>query len=365
MQIGIVGAGAIGSMLAHRFARAGHDVTVFARGSRLDALTSAGGILRARSRRGGAIDEIRITARAFDPTMTSELLIVAIRRQHAGDILDAVSRSNARRIMFAFNTAGPLARFRDAVGAERFSWCFPAAIAALENEVVSYSIVSAWLRPLQITTLGGIAGTRVSGVADLRSMFVEAGFPCVVHPDMESWLRSHAAMMAPLIACGLLARRSGALSFRDAVLASTAMREGFELVRRNSSQIAPRNMAALAAIPARAIASMLWLAFRVPGVRGSLATGGALAEAAALLDDLRELGDSRALTALHDVVAAIDPTDISPHHDLEAAVRATARRSRGAIAGLLRAPRQTAARSRTSPPAARQRRRHRGCSMRG
>ncbi|MGZ5969462.1 MAG: ketopantoate reductase family protein [Polyangiales bacterium] len=304
MQIVILGAGAIGTLFAYRFARAGHDVTLIARGGRLGALRRSQGVLRVKALAGGATDDVRITVRdELDATATPDLLLVTVRRQHADELLDTVARSNARRIMFMFNAADGLSRFRDAVGRERFSWGFPAAIARLEDDVLSWAVVPAWLRALQITTIGGLRDFEPPGLAELQSLFVEAQVPCVTCVDMESWLRTHAAFMAPLIACGLLSR-ARALPLRDASLVARAMRDGFRLVRRGGSRVTPWNMAVFSHVPAFMTGVVLWLAFHLAGVRASVGGEHARGEVLAMLDDLRALSanDSSNLSLLRSAV---------------------------------------------------------------
>ena len=58
MQIAIIGPGGIGSTFAFRLSRAGHDVTVIARGRRLEQLRGDGAIVTADGQRAG----IRVAA---------------------------------------------------------------------------------------------------------------------------------------------------------------------------------------------------------------------------------------------------------------------------------------------------------------
>lgn len=290
MKISILGAGAIGTLFAYRFVRAGHDVTIVARGARLEALRKAEGVVAVRHALSGAKDEVNVSVSdTLDGEPAPDLLLVAVRRQHADAVLAAVARSPAARIMFMFNVAADLSRFRDAVGAERFSWGFPAAVAGFDGDVLVYSVVPALLRPLQITTIGGLEGLEPPGLAELRGLLSGARIPSVVCSDMESWLKTHAAFMAPLISAALLARKARALTWADARLAARAMDAGFRAVRRAGSRLLPWNMALLRGVPTGLKTFALWLAFRFEGLRAALGGEHARGEADAMLVDLEAL----------------------------------------------------------------------------
>lgn len=299
MRITVIGAGAIGTLLAYRFTRAGHEVTLVARGARLEELRRTRGVLRARERRGLGVATVAI-ASGLDLDAGEDLLLVTVRRQHADALLEEIVRSRARRIMFAFNTAGGLARFRDAVGVARFAWGFPAAIARLDDGVLVYRIVPGWLRALQITMIGG------ASVEALAALFVATGFPTRTSGDLEPWLATHAAVMAPMIASGVLAS-AGRLARADAALVAAALRDGLERVGARATPMGPR---VLRRLPTGVIAFALRCAFGFTRVRASVGGAHAGDEALAMLDDLDALPGGEAIGRLRAVLERSRP---SPH----------------------------------------------------
>ncbi len=307
MEIAILGAGAIGSLFAYRFARAGHAVTLVARGARLAELRRDARV-RVRRLPGQQTDEAAVAvADTLDPARRWDLVLVTVRGQQADAALIAQLRaSSARQLMFMFNTARDLTALRDSLGRERVLWGFPAAIARLGDDgVLAYSIVPAALRFAQITTLGGLADYLPPGLPAMKTLFVEAGFPVAVCADMSAWLKTHAAFMMPLMAAGLLASGRGGLRWREARLLAAAMREGFALVRSAHLRVTPANMALLGRVPGRLIAGVLWLAFRLARVRASLAGGHARGEASAVLAELRQLGPPAGSEHLTELATAI------------------------------------------------------------
>jgi 2-dehydropantoate 2-reductase len=233
-------------------------------------------------------------ADAIDPSTRPDLLVVTVRRQHADAILSEVAASGALRVMFMFNIADDLSRFRDAVGRERFSWGFPAAVARLDGDVLRFSVVPSVLRSLQITTLGGLKDHTPLDLELLLRLFRDAGIPSVPCADMESWLKTHAAFMAPLMSAGALAARPEGLNWASARLVANAMRSGFLAVSKSGARIVPSNMALLHHVPTAVKTFALWGLFRFRRVRESLAGDHARGEAEAMLHDLETLSETDA-----------------------------------------------------------------------
>ncbi|WP_157901063.1 hypothetical protein [Streptomyces davaonensis] len=131
----------------------------------------------------------------------------------------------------------------------------------------------------------------------IRDAFRAAGFPTVCSTDIDGWLKTHAAYMAPIIAMGCLpprpARRPG-LKFKDAMDLAAAVGEGFAAVRHSGTRLSPLNMRTLDRMPQELRALLLWSAFCTPMARHSLAShsGAAPGEVAALLNELQALGRS-------------------------------------------------------------------------
>jgi 2-dehydropantoate 2-reductase len=241
MQIAIIGPGGIGSTFAFQLSTAGHDVTVVARGSRLEQLRRDEAIVTTDGERA----TVRV-ADELDATTAWDLVLVTVLVSQVGVLLPTLSRSSAKTVMFMFNTFGSLERLRDAVGPKRFAFGFPAAVASLSEGRLSSSI----LRRGMSTTVTDPVWAKV---------FNEAGIPATVHPDMESWLRTHAAVIVPLaIAGGIADRRGSGLSKGESVQLARAMDEGFRLVRHLGNSITPAPMAVVERMPVRALAALVW-----------------------------------------------------------------------------------------------------------
>jgi 2-dehydropantoate 2-reductase len=281
MKIAILGAGAIGSTFAWYLSRAGHDVTVVARGARLLWLQNERAIVRQDGERAN------VTVAASLETATDwDLVLVTVLATQVDAVLPVLRASSAGRVMFMFNTFERLEPLRDAVGAERFHFGFPGGVFTLLIDGKIRSRVR--------------AGTTVDDVA-FAELFAAAGIPTAVERDMQSWLRSHAAMVAPLMSIGVLVHKRGSgATWGESRAHARAFAAGFELVRAHGHPILPTAVSVLARLPRILVTPLFWLLSRTK-----------------MLDDLGRLGSaeprmlidmmSRAAPALAAPLVAIRP----------------------------------------------------------
>lgn len=256
MKIAVIGPGGIGSTFALYLARAGHEVTVVARGKRLEQLQHDRAIVTSTGERAA----VEVSA-ALDPSIAYDLVLVTVLASQVEAVLPALARCAARQVMFMFNTFEPLARLRDAVGATRFAFGFPAILASLEAGRLTSQVMS---RPLTTTVTD----------AGWARRFTDAGIRTVTHPDMESWLRTHAAFVVPAMVASVIShQRQAGVSWREARELARAMAEGFRLVKELGNTITPPPMGTLSRLPEDAVAALLWAMSRVPAMRKAGAAG--------------------------------------------------------------------------------------------
>ncbi|MBL8921790.1 MAG: ketopantoate reductase family protein [Myxococcaceae bacterium] len=284
----VVGAGAIGSALALYLSRAGHQVTVVARGERLRQLRADGAIVTTRGE--------RAPVHVADEVAPADLLLVPVRPWQVDALLPPL-RAAASPVMFMFNAWTGVPALRDAVGRERFAWGFPAIVAALRAGKLEARVVPRALARLQITSLGALPDFRPAWLDGWAATFTAAGIPTVECDDMQAWLATHAAVMGPLMAAGVIATKRG-LSSTEARAVVDAWRAGFTLVRARGLEVTPGALASLINAPAPLLSALLWLASRV-GALAPLGDNGA--------DEPRFLLDAMAGDGLATVLNDLTP----------------------------------------------------------
>lgn len=248
MKIAVLGPGAIGSTFAFQLARAGHEVTLVARGSRLEELKREAAVVKTSGERA----PVEVWA-SLDPSAAFDLVLVTVLAPQVAATLPALSASSARKVMFMFNTFDSIAPLREAVGAERFAFGFPGGVFCLLKE----GRIEPTIR----------RGTTVSD-AEIAELFSAAEIPTVVDDDMQSWLRSHAAMVYPLMAIGVRAvARAGGISWREAGLHADAFAAGMRIVRETGSDVRPGGLVAALRTPRFVMAGLMWLMSRTKTLR--------------------------------------------------------------------------------------------------
>lgn len=243
-----------------RLALAGHDVTVVARGSRLEMLRSDGAIVTVTGQ--------RIPVRISDSIPSCDLVIVPVRPWQVEAVLPML-RACGAPLMFMFNEWRRVQALREAVGRERFAWGFPAIVAALRDGKLEAQVVPRALERVQITTIGALRDFRPAWLDGWAKAFTDAGIPTVECSDMEAWLATHAAVMAPLMA-GAQTR----LTWSGARVVVEAWREGVRLVRARGLEVTPSAIDGLVRTPAWLLTFALWLVAKF-GALSSLADNGA------------------------------------------------------------------------------------------
>src|SRR5208282_2469170 len=99
---------------------AGHDVTLVARGARLDKLTRDGGVIATSPPTTPTPARVTV-ATAVDPSCAWDLVLVTVLAHQLDAALLGVLKScpDSTTVMFMFNTFAALDEYRNAVGASR------------------------------------------------------------------------------------------------------------------------------------------------------------------------------------------------------------------------------------------------------
>lgn len=240
MKIAIYGTGPIGSTFALHLSRAGHEVTCIARGPRLAQLRAEGAIVTVDGARAAVTP-----AETLEPAIPFDLVIVTVLAHKVDAILPALKASAARTIMFMFNQFEPLSRLSDAIGRERVAFGFPAILATLEDGKLRSRIVT-------------VGQKTIATEQRWAELFTSAGIATDVEPEMQSWLRTHAALIVVVMAMAVNTHERGApLRFGEAGRYVDALREGLDLVERLGDRVTPATVRALRALPRPVLAGIL------------------------------------------------------------------------------------------------------------
>lgn len=270
LKIAVLGTGSIGSAFAFQLATTGrHDVTVIARpGSpRLAQLQRDNAIIRTSGDRA----EVHVSD-TLDEQTPYDLVIVTLLAHQVDSVLPQLQRSAARCILFMFNNFDP-ERLQAALGPDRSAFGMPFIQASLTLDG-------------KVNATIGAAGQK-SKLSHQRwvDVFIAAGLPAILEPNMLLWLRCHVPLCIAFESVSVAGvRRGTGASWSESMILARGVHESFTLIKRLGFKIYPAGKSLLLAAPASAIAATLFSMSRVRSFRELLATGAP--ECRALVDVL-------------------------------------------------------------------------------
>ena len=283
LRVLVFGAGVLGSFYAARLARAGHDVTVVARGRRYRDLVEHGIVLE----RFDTGERTAIPVPVADRMPTEDpfdVCLVLVRKTQLADALPVLATgAGVAAFLFMVNTAeGPRAMI-DAVGGERVLLGF--ANAGGERDGYLVRVMEARRAAVTLGELDGVRSDRLERVA---AAFGDAGLRVAISADMDAWLRYHVALVAPFANALYAAGADNVALANDPPmvrLVLRAVREGIGVVRAHGFDVEPR-----------ALRLLLWLpdAVLVPLLRRKIAS------------PIMDIGGVRHAVAARDEMTALD-----------------------------------------------------------
>lgn len=259
-RILIFGAGVIGSIYGGKLSLAGHDISILARNKRLEELKQNGLQLKSNNQ-----DEI-IKPKA---TIISELssddiydyIFVILRKDHLIDAMPVLSQNKSKNFVFMVNTPLGYGEWINALGADRIIPAFPGAGGKIENGVVYYTLTNRLIQP---TTLGEINGIKTLRIMEIVKILTNAGFSTSISCNMDSWQKSHVAMVCP-IAYGIYFDGGNNYTFaknKDAIKQMVlALRESYSFLKKSGFGIVPAKMNLFRLIPIRILNMLIPLVF--------------------------------------------------------------------------------------------------------
>jgi len=260
-KIAIVGAGPVGCGFAIQLVEAGHDVTIVGRGERLANLQKNGGILAKKSEKATEFTNTPVKAvNSLDTTQAWDLVLLTITQHQFDEPLFTTLKAcpKTTEILFMFNTFASLDHYFDILGKERCIMGFPAIMAQFFNGVLVYKFLSFG----QITIVSS---------SEWRTVFTSARITCVHEADMQSWLRTHAAMVVGIMSAAVAAaKKKAGLTWAEASLSAGAAREGLALVTKLGNDVTPKFIYYLGvAAPSFVFTGLIWVLTRIPSIRNS------------------------------------------------------------------------------------------------
>lgn len=250
MKVLIYGAGVIGQIYGGRLARAGHNVSLLARGEQARSLAEHGVTLRKGDESFQVAPEVLT---ALPPDARYDVVLVTVRRDQVADIVPALAAVTAQRIVFMLNQFIDLERLRSQTGADRTLFGFP-GVAGFHSAEATVTYLEV---PQQKTTIERRGGRERPVIDLLRT----ADLPVAVSDDMAGWLATHAVFVTVVGAAVMAADGdSVALAANRARVTDmvAAVGEGFRALSRQHIAVKPTPLRLIFTVVPRFIAVPYW-----------------------------------------------------------------------------------------------------------
>ncbi len=253
MRVLVFGAGPLGSLMAARLHEAGHDVSLLARGQRLDDLKNHGVVLQDEESGEQEVAHVPVVE-AFGPDDHYDLVMVVMRKNQAQDILPVLAANrHVSTYLFLMNNAEGPTPLVEALGAERVLLGFPLPGGSRQGHVIHIVPVDEdHPYTIPIGEVDGQVRDRTRAVAELLASM--RGYDVEIRDDMDAWLKYHACVtilgLGPAVcAAGIDLERLART--RDLLIVSRrAMKEGFRGLRKHLGiPPAPRSFRLLELLP--------------------------------------------------------------------------------------------------------------------
>jgi len=234
MNVLIYGAGVIGSIFGAKLAMAGHDVTMLARGRRLQELREAGLVLQSYDNGEEEIVSVK-TIEELAPDMVYDYILVVMQRTQVGEVIDILAQNASQNIVLVVNNAAGYEDWIKRIRMDRLMFGFPSAGGERIRGKVRYFVGKGFVRLLQTTTFGEASGLKTERVSQLIRAFTHAGIPSDYCADMDAWQKTHVVMVSS-IANALYGHdcnnRRLARQYEDIRTMILAIKEGFLVLRK-------------------------------------------------------------------------------------------------------------------------------------
>ena len=253
------GAGVIGSLYAGKLALSGQNVTLLARGKRLEELQKKGLVLFSE-KFGEEKPKISVISELKSDDIY-DYIFVTLRNENLDDILPILAKNQSKNFVFMVNTPNGYSEWIKHLGEERIIPAFPGAGGKVEDGIVHYQLTP---RIIQPTTLGEINEKKSERIKALKKIIGKAGFPTTISKNMDSWQKSHIAMVCPL-AFGIyydggnnytLAKNKKAMT-----LMCKALKENFVFLHKSKYGIEPFKLNVFRIVPTFLLSKIMSVVF--------------------------------------------------------------------------------------------------------
>ena len=235
MKVLVFGLGVIGSLYAAFLSRNGCDVSVLARGHRLDELQEKGLLYRQGSHVKCA--NVRVLEK-LEPNDRYDYIFLTVRAEQLHDALKQLRDNVSPAIVTMVNSLEDYHSWEAICGKGRILPAFPGAGGSIKDGILEAALTPRMIQP---TTFAEIDGNNSPRVNVLRELLQGAGIPCQIVPDMHAWQVCHLAMVVPLADAYYMTDDPKRVHKDKSVMRRTAqaLHDNFQTLKKRGAAISP------------------------------------------------------------------------------------------------------------------------------
>ena len=258
MRILIYGADVIGSLYAVIFSNAGYDVSIYARGPRLEKLRSKGllylenkNIKKAR---------VKLCSKLSD-TDIYDFIFLTVRNDQLKKALTELRTNKSKCIVTMVNNLFEYQELEKIAGMGRILPAFPGAGGSITDDILYASLTP---RFIQLTTFGEITGVKTKRSKYLAKIFKKSKIPYKEIRDMYKWQLCHLAMVIPIADAYYEAVCPKKVGLEKNILQKTAKRlkRNFIFLKKDLGEISPWKLNIFIVVPVKILAFALRFLFK-------------------------------------------------------------------------------------------------------
>lgn len=244
MRVLVLGAGVLGSYLAHSLLKTGNDVTILARGTRYEQLSDKGLVIKHYFQKKTTVERVNVISE-LKIEDRYDLVFVVLKYNQVPSVLDTIAHNVSENIIFIGNHADPkrteaeilkLSATNKRIG---FGFQTSAGLREASGRVVS------------IHGKGNITFGDLNGDVTLRQTVQQAfgnHYKVIIEDDIEAWLLTHYVFVTPmnsLLYFNDFNARAVSKSKASLLQLVEATNEGMNVLRGNGVNITPVSLGKL------------------------------------------------------------------------------------------------------------------------
>ena len=251
MRILVYGAGIIGSIITSRLEKAGYDVSILARGKRAQPIRDYGILSRTFE------TDAYYTARpkvidTLTPEDTYDLILVILRRNIHDQVIPILAENkSAGTILFLGNNLGGAEDILAQIPSEKVMLGFGGTTGEKRGDII-YHFLDEKTSQVGTIEFGELDGSVSPRAIEIAEMFANAGFKTHISPNIDAWLKTHAAIILPIAFAIYWCNGNNyrLANTRDGlILLYRSVKESLRVLKKNKIPIRPKKFAAFIMAP--------------------------------------------------------------------------------------------------------------------